>query len=408
MNKVSGKKSRWMIFFGILCCLVYFAGYMTRINYAAALVEIMSDLNISKQLASMAVTGSFITYGVGQLISGILGDHIPPRYVIAEGLIGTSLLNLVVPVMPNIYFMTVLWCFNGFFQAMLWPPLVRMMAENLDERHYNAACVFVSAAASTATIFVYMLAPFLILLQGWRLVFIFSGAVGLLVSIIWLLGTRSVASKNTRKNDKTAEDNGDGRMFKTAITSGLISIMIAIILQGILRDGIGTWMPTYFKEVYSLDNASSILTAVILPIFSIISVSAASALQRLVKNELASAALLYLTAFAAVLIMISFFSSSVLLSALLMAVITGCMHGINLMLISRLPLHYKKYGRVSTISGALNACTYIGSAISAYGFAYLSGRFGWRFTVILWAVTAFVGCVLCVINIRRWATFTSQ
>ena len=61
-----------------LCCLVYFASYITRLDYAAVLVEIVQDLQIAKTTASIAVTGSFITYGAGMLIFGVLGDRITP------------------------------------------------------------------------------------------------------------------------------------------------------------------------------------------------------------------------------------------------------------------------------------------------------------------------------------------
>ena len=59
---------------------------MTRTNYAAALAEIISATNVAKATAAIAVTGSFITYGVGQLISGFLGDKIAPRLLITLGL----------------------------------------------------------------------------------------------------------------------------------------------------------------------------------------------------------------------------------------------------------------------------------------------------------------------------------
>ena len=53
----------------------------------------------------------------------------------------------------------------------------------------------------------------------------------------------------------------------------------------------------------------------------------------------------------------------------LLALIYGklySMHGVNIMLVSILPTYFKKYGNRSTASGVVNACTYIGSAASAY------------------------------------------
>jgi len=167
-------------------------------------------------------------------------------------------------------------------------------------------------------------------------------------------------------------------------------------------------MPTYISEVFDLGSHVSILTAVILPIFSIMSVSVGSAIQKKIGNELKTAAILYGVSAVSALIIIPFFSSSMIVSALMMAIITGAMHGVNLMLISRLPVHFKRYGKVSTISGALNACTYVGSALSTYGFAHLSEAFGWYFIIISWAVIAGLGTAVCGLCIRRWAKFRDQ
>ena len=131
-----------------LCCMVYFTSYITRINYAACLAEIVVDMNVTKQLASIAVTGSFITYGVGQIVSGVIGDKFSPRRIIQFGLIATSIVNLLMVFLPTIEWMTGFWFFNGFFQALIWPPLVRLMVENMGKDEYAHALFTVSAAAS--------------------------------------------------------------------------------------------------------------------------------------------------------------------------------------------------------------------------------------------------------------------
>ena len=398
-------KSRSTLYFCFLCCLVYFTSYLTRIDYAAVLVEIIADLNITKSAASIAVTGSFITYGLGQLVSGYLGDKISPRILIAAGLCCTSATNILMSVLPNITVMTIFWCFNGFFQAMLWPPLVRIMAENLDEATYANASVSVSAAASVATIAVYLLSPLVIILSGWKLVFLICGSAGFITVLLWLTGTRSISSGKA----KPAGNTPAGAVSVSVLArSGIFIIMTGIILQGILRDGISTWMPTYISEVFDLGTSVSILTAVILPVFSIMSVSVGSSLQKKIGNEVKTAAILYGVSAVSALIIIPVFSSSMIISALMMAVITGAMHGVNLMLISRLPVHFRKYGKVSTISGVLNACTYVGSALSTYGFAHLSEAFGWYFIIISWAVIAGLGTAVCAVCIRRWEKFRAE
>ena len=99
-----------------LCCMVYFVSYLTRTNYAAALSEMVNVLHISNETAGLAVTFSFLTYGLGQTLCGMVGDVADPRRMIAAGLVATAGCNLLMPVMPNISWMTALWGLNGFFQ----------------------------------------------------------------------------------------------------------------------------------------------------------------------------------------------------------------------------------------------------------------------------------------------------
>lgn len=397
-------KDRKTLLFSSLCCLVYFSSYMTRINYGAAIAEIVLSLGISKASASMAVTGSFITYGIGQIFSGIIGDRIKPRTMIFLGLCVTSLCNIIMSSLSNVYIMTVIWCINGFAQSMLWPPLTRVMSENLSPDKYQKTCVAVSTSASVATITIYLLVPLCITLSGWRSVFLFSAACGLAVGFIWLVSINSLTSSNHVINeDMSMKPLAPAMNFRTLFFhSGLNYIIVTILLQGILRDGITTWMPSYINDVYHFGTSISILNAAILPVFSIISVMAASYLYKSVKSEIKASAIVWILGLICSFILIFVFKSQIVVSILMMAIITGCMHGINLMLISIFPARYKSTGRVSTVSGILNAFTYVGSAISSYGIAALSDNFGWKTTIITWCIIALLGTIINTICIKKW------
>lgn len=403
----------WNRFFCYICCMVYFASYFTRINYAAVLLEIVQDLGITSEQASFAVLGNFVTYGAGQLVSGIIGDHIKPRTMIFTGLCITSAINLLMPMMSDIHVMAILWCFNGFAQSMLWPPLVRIMAERFDGEAYRRAINKVNISASVSTIAMYLLAPVVIGLSGWRLVFFVSAALGFATAFLWVrsVGADSSSAAAEEGDKKGAVENDhrqSGKTEKDSLWAGrdmkifIGCVVCAIVLQGILRDGITTWMPTYINDVFALGSSMSILTAVVLPIFSVLSLSVTASLQKRIGNELGTAALLYGIALAVSLVLPVVFDTYVGISVISMAVITACMHGINLMLVSYLPQYFARYGKASSVSGFLNAWTYVGSAISSYGFAALSQRYGWYFTIVLWAVISAVGFCLCMLYRRRW------
>ena len=213
--------------------------------------------------------------------------------------------------------------------------------------------------------------------------------------LIWLRSRFSVPRPQT-------EAAGKGN-YCFLFSPLMISLMIAIVCMGALRDGITTWMPSYFAETYNLSSVISILTGVILPVFSVLAIQVASALYRKkFENPVANATVLFGAGAISALALTFLFNTSAATSVVFSAVLTGCMHGVNLMLITMLPPYFKKYGNVSTASGVLNACTYIGSAISTYGIAVLSEKCGWQVTLLTWLGIALLGTVLCLVCIRPW------
>lgn len=379
-----------------LFTLTYFISYVTRINFGAVISEMVLATGMSKAALSTAVTGSFITYGAGQILSGILGDKLNPKKLIGWGLAVSACMNLLIPVCSAAWQMTALWCINGVAQAFMWPPLVKIMTILFDTEGYKKATVNVIWGSSFGTIAVYLISPLLISVFGWKSVFIFCGICGSIMLLIWITSrfTVTLAPKNA-----PAKKGNYCFLFSPL----MISLMIAIVCMGALRDGITTWMPSYIAETYNLSSVISILTSVILPVFSILATHISSFLYRKVfKNLVTNAMVLFGAGAIAALALTFLFNTSAATSVVFSAVLTGCMHGVNLMLITMLPPYFKKYGNVSTASGVLNACTYIGSAISTYGIAVLSEKCGWQVTLLTWLGIALLGTVLCLVCIRPW------
>lgn len=388
--------------FIFLCCLVYFTSYMTRINYGATIAEIIAATGVTKAYAGIAVTGAFITYGIGQLISGYIGDVISPRYLITWGLGATSLMNVAVGICDNMTVVIILWCINGFAQSFLWPPLVRCMTSELTVNDFKKACSLVTVASAVATILIYLIVPLIITIHNWHGVFTFCGLLGIAVSAIWFFTTKSLTANRNEVGKETHPDDqkGAGSAFKIIVSMGVLPILAVIMLQGMLRDGITTWMPSYITDAFALSPASSILITVVIPAFTIVSILLSRKFDKVNKTELHTAFWLWVMCLASSFGLLLFFKTQMLVSAILMAFMTATMHGTNLMLIGNLPVRFIKYGRASLFSGILNSCTYVGSAVSAYGIAFLSTHYGWHMTIAVWAGIALLGAVLSAISIK--------
>jgi len=393
----------------LLCSLAYFASYVTRINYKVIISAIESTEGLDREGASLALTGLFITYGLGQLVSGWFGDRIKPRYLIFSGLLVAVAMNLIMPLYANPVYMLVIWCINGFGQAMMWPPILKTLSTYLKGSDYVKATVRVSWASAIGTIVMYLIAPLIIELSSWQYVFIFSAIVGVVSAAVFLPCLAATERSAGKTAESSPEKNFTNETSKSRSLSlfkswaGLIAVSFcAIAFQGMLRDVVDTWMPSYISEIFKLGTSVSILTGVILPTFTIICHQAASMVYNKIRDESISAGMFFGVATIALLVL-SFISKTgkyPIITIACFALISGCMHAINLILVCILPKRFAKYGLISTLSGFFNFSTYVGSALSIYGFAALSQRIGWSGTVVAWTVVSLFGASFCFIMHR--------
>ncbi|MBE7040585.1 MAG: MFS transporter [Ruminococcaceae bacterium] len=397
MEYIQDKKKINQIMLIFACC--YMVSYITRINFGAVILEMATNTGIDRALLSLSVTGSFITYGTGQIVSGICGDKFSPKKLLLFGLGVTSLMNLLIPLCPNAYWMLAVWCVNGFAQAFMWPPMVRMMATFFTPEVYSRSIVRVNWGASVGTILVYLIAPVLISLLSWRAMFVFSAICGIIMMFVWHKGSPDIPADAVFVKHKRPTGNASG-LFSPL----MLVIMLSIVLMGMLRDGVTTWMPTFISETCNLGNNISILTGVVLPIFTILSTNVSEWLyaKKFSNPVLCSGVIFALGSVASLVLYFLSDKNIAVLSVLFTALLTGSMHGVNLILIGMIPPYFGKKGNVSTASGVLNSCVYIGSAISTYGIAVLTKNVGWEKTLLVWFAIAALGTIICFACTKPW------
>ncbi|MBQ7096530.1 MAG: MFS transporter [Clostridia bacterium] len=398
-EKLTDKKSvnKYIILF----MFTYLVSYLTRINFAAIIAKIEQAEGIPETILGLAVSGSSVFYGAGQLVSGYLGDKIQPKKLIGCGFILTTAINCLIPVAPSPYVMVVLWCFNGLIQAFMWPPLVRLMGSIFDSRDYSRACVFVSWGSSFGTIIMYLIAPAIIMISGWKYVFLFSAVCGIIMALFWWKSCPTIPPKPITPQTDTTEGGGS---IKSIFSPLLIFILLAIALQGALRDGVTNWTPSYISKTFGIDAEFAILSTVILPIFSILCFYGASAIYRKkLDNPLSCAGLFFGIAFAATAILTLLYNTNMPLAVILAAILCGCMHGVNIMLVCMVPGHYEKYGKISFVSGLINSFTYVGSAISTFGVAAIAEKTNnWQLIIAIWAMIALLGTIIVLAFAKKY------
>lgn len=412
-SKLNTAKKTTADIFAILCPLIYFASYLTRKDYSVVMAAITEAEHITKSVAGIPESLALISYGAGQIISGILGDKIKPHKMISIGLTATAIFNTAMALVSDPTARAVIWFLNGFAQSMLWPPMVRILAAIMDEKRYNDVCVNVNVAGISGTIFLYLTSSLIwIRFFTWKYTFFASAVLCLVILTMWLIGCKKAFPNGDPFDKKKAKaaDTDEKKLpkltFGVIMSSGFLLIALAIIFQGALRDGITDWVPTFISETFALKSSNAILKSVLLPILGVISLKVVGAINnKLVHEETKGAGWIFAIGLACCAALVFCYTSNQYITLTVSALAVGTMHGVNFFLVCIVPARFEKYGMVSTMSGIINSLTYVGSAAAIYIFGAVSEFFGWNAVVITWAITAVLGTLCCFLAAKPWRKF---
>jgi len=396
-----------------LCWAAYTTAYLGRLNYAACLAQIVEDLSLSRVEGGAIGTAFFVVYGIGQLVNGFAGDRISPTWMIFCGLAGSGAVNMLFSASHSAQGMVALWSLNGFFQSLLWSPIIRILSEWFRPAYRMRACVKINTTVPVGTVAVYLLSVAFIAAQNWRGMFRLAGGLLLVMAAVWNLWTHHIRKQRVFEEDPGPRTevrpvrSTDG-FSKLLLGSGLPLLAGALLAQGILKEGITSWVPTYVEETYHLSAALSVFGTMFLPLANLGGVYLADGLnRRWVKNELLTCCYLF-AANAGLILLLKALPLGAGAAYGVLALSTTTMMGVNTMLLSALPVHFSAMHKSSSVSGMLNFCIYIGSAVSTAGTGWLSTVLGWQKTIFIWAVVALIGGVSCLAAKKRWNRFTQR
>ena len=106
----------------ILCFVVYLLAYLGRYSYSSNINNVMAYFSVNKESAGLVGTFFFISYGLGQVIHGLMCKKYNPKYMISFALITSSVMNFLIGITneSSFYILKFYWLINGFVQSILW------------------------------------------------------------------------------------------------------------------------------------------------------------------------------------------------------------------------------------------------------------------------------------------------
>lgn len=408
------KDKKFIILLFSICFLVYLSTYLGRLNYSASITAILSEGNFTKSQTGLIGTTFFFTYGIGQFISGFLGDKFSAKKLVFIGVFISAITNLCMAITNNYISMAICWSINGLFQAFIWSPMIKFVVDFLDDNIKAKACIYLNLSVPLGTMLAYFMTAHIIAIKSWKFVFIVSGIILLVISILWLISCilieKNAINKGIEYNkyeliNNTNKNNNNINTFYVILSSGFIFLIFSLIVQGCLKDGVTNWVPVYINETYNLGNFISIIITIIIPIFNVFGVYFASLLNYKIKNEIKTSAIFFFICSICLIILFIFSGKSIFISLLMLGISTTTMMAVNTLLIGLLPTNFDKINKVSSISGILNSFVYIGGAISTYGIGIMSENIGWKNTILVWVILAIISCIICLSVLKKWKNY---
>ena len=121
---------------GSLCSSAYLAVYVARNILGSVSPQMIQDGVMTEAQIGTLSSVYFITYAVGQLINGMIGDRVKSKYMISLGLIIAGVCNSLFALFAiDLRAGIAAYAMTGFALAMVYAPMAKVVAENTDPKY---------------------------------------------------------------------------------------------------------------------------------------------------------------------------------------------------------------------------------------------------------------------------------
>lgn len=375
---------------GSVSSVLYLFVYIVRNALSAIAPQMIENGIFTTEVVGKMSSVFFITYAIGQLLNGILGDKIKAHNLIGVGLVFSGISHfLIVYVTDNPFMACLLYALTGFFLSMVYAPMTKINSENVEVIYITKCALAIQIASLLGSPLAGVLASVL----SWKLVFGFSSGFlffsGILGYAFYVNYERKGMITYNRFAKAAKESGGTIQLlFKREI----VRYTIVSALTGIIRTSVVFWLPTYISQYlgFSASKATMFFTiaTVFISLSAFLAVIMYEGLKRKIKlTLLLSFAISAIGFLGAYLINQPFVNIVMMILAILFA---NCAS--NLLWSVYCP-SLRDTGMVSATTGFLNFISYMSASVSNTIFGNAVSTIGWGNLILIWFILMAVGTV---------------
>lgn len=384
------QEAKHAFYLGLLCSISYLAVYVVKNTLSAVSPQLLEDGVFSTEYIGRASSLYFISYAIGQLFNGILGDRIKARYMISFGLGLAGVTTLIfsrLSALPELAL--VVYALTGLFLSMIYAPMTKVVSENTNLLYatrcnmgYNFASFLGSPTAG-------MLAAVL----SWQSVFTVSGVVAVIMAVCCFAFFLYFEKKGIVSYNKYPRQARAKGSIKVLLERQIVKFTIISLLTGIIRTSVVFWLPTYLSQYlgFSPQISATIYTVITLALsantFLVIFVY-----ERLRHNM--DLTILLMFSLSSVCFLLVFLLKAPVWNIILLVLAIMSSNGAATMLWSRYCPSLRDTGMVSTATGFLDFVSYMAASISSTLFANAVSTIGWGNLILVWMGLVLIGVII--------------
>ena len=378
------------ILLGGFCAIAYLAVYVARNLLSAVTPGMVADGVLTKEQIGTLSSAFFVSYAVGQLINGRIGEAIKAKYMICLGLFLAGVCHIVFPIFAGNWIACfIAYALVGLFLSMIYAPMTKVVAESM-------SLVYATRSTLGFTFSSFLGSPIAGLLGAWMTwqgVFYTGSSIMMAMGVICFLAFTVMERKSIirypEKREKVALKGG----IRILIKHRIIRFVLVSILTGVVRTTVVFWLPTYISErlQFSPEKADLIftVTSFIIAFSTFVGVGIYELLRR--KMNLT----LFLSFFAsAVFFLLTFFVENPVANIILLVLSILSSNSAATILWSVYCPSLRDTGFVSSATGFLDFASYMAAAISSSVFANSVSTIGWGGLVLVWFGLMVLGVIV--------------
>lgn len=387
------KSAKNAIMIGVLCATAYLAVYIARNILSAVTPQILEEGIFDEAFIGKMSSVYFICYAIGQLINGMIGDKIKARWMMSIGLFGAGVTNFVFQfITATPMTALVVYGITGFFLAMIYAPMTKMVAENT-EPLYATRC---SLGYTVSSFLGSPLAGVLAAALAWQTVFTTSSVILWIMAITVFVFILTLEKKGIVKNNQFVAEKKKGKgKIQLLIKHRIVKFALISFITGIVRTTVVFWLPTYFNQYlgYSATTAATVFTIATM-IITFNSFIAVFVYEKLRYNI--DATILIMFSCSTVFFLLTFIVDIPILNIIFIVLAVMSANGAASMLWSVYCPSLKSTGVVSSATGFLDFLSYSAAALSTFLFGGIVDIIGWGWLIIIWTGLMAIGVVIAL------------